>query len=515
MALNREDDSDSALRVLFLGEGNLSFAHAVVKKLSVSSVFKRYQPHKMSPAPPAPASAPLSPLGRLRQRWAHLMVTTFDTLAQVTEKYPESLSTLQYFSTKSRVWIEVIGGVNATDIQSSLSSAHDRGEGSMWSALSSTTAAATVCSSPQSYHLIIFNNPHIGVEDAVRHRSLLSHFFASSLDLFVPKEASLPTQVVVALCDGQAQRWDLFGAAQRAGLVCMAAVPVNAADFPPYVHRRHQNASAFPYQCMVQYYFLKYTDCPQLVVGYQHLFSTYKDLLENQLTEWEAAVDELQGAHQTKENETVALPPWDAVELEKDWEALDVKSFESFAFPVEAESLGSFIFPLLHPSLAFFSPSDDVPSLSPGHTQRYCPYILPERLLGLLTLQLRLMQSFRSHRTGPSFAPTAPAKTVSPRPRVTAHPSVPQASIHGTGLLHIVTGPHDRSNPACAICGLTFVDEEAYQLHLYALSPERPLPACEVCCPVRQFVDERALKQHQLRWHADLLAEAMETSDRP
>lgn len=223
------------LRILLVGEGNLSFTHALVKRLSASLFFARWRDvgtesdrDPNSPPPPATVTQ------------CAVVATTFDEEPEQIARYPESGPILAYFASKSRVPVRYQGGVNATDIVATLAAG---GGGGFDPAL------------------IVFNNPHIGFEDLYRQRSLVSHFFAAVRELSFGaggRDAALARhghQVVVSLCDDQPRRWSLLDAAARSGFVCVAAVPLVGGDFPEYENKRHQSDARFPYRVMVQYYF--------------------------------------------------------------------------------------------------------------------------------------------------------------------------------------------------------------------------------------------------------------------
>lgn len=368
-------------RILLLGEGNLTFAHALVKKISKSKVFRRYRANreddvekkplkegnvknkhyvdaseeditsnrklnvKTTPRPSYPPSfLALSPAIITKEMYAYIQVTTFDPISELLTKYPETKPLLEYFSTKTRQRIEVLGNVNATCLAEtflgttypsqtrSLNGSTTKGD-SNYSTSSSERQVAPPCitSEPLNVlngnekedsnkhstqqkdeipssntnccpYLIVFNNPHIGIEDFIRHHSLLSHFFASSRSLinlcrcttpnsqtiisldasgqleqdniylhsllthsnslsYVPYSKFLfLSEVVVALCDDQPKRWNLFGAAKRAGFVCVVAVPLVASEYPSYSNKRHQSDCGFPFMEMLQYYFLRERD---------------------------------------------------------------------------------------------------------------------------------------------------------------------------------------------------------------------------------------------------------------
>lgn len=371
-------------QILLVGEGNLSFAYSLIKKMSKSKVFQRYRSSvknngerrmsvKTSSKEEKHSSGsrtristrtkggnscavltegyttslmPSSPALITREMYVFIYVTTFDPLSELVVKYPETKPLLEYFSTKTRLRIELLGNVNAVCLGETFLGATSfiTTTANAYSAVKvPTDSSSTICrevpppcrspetldntsdnkksgckvngahpndephSSSQSTcpYLIIFNNPHIGVEDFVRHYALLSHFFDSARSLIdlcrpaatnsslalapIPENAaSLPmrkstgsnsllkhsknlsyvscshflflTEVVVALCDDQPKRWNLFGAAKRAGFVCVAAVPLVSSEYPSYSNKRHQSDCGFPFQEMLQYYFLRMND---------------------------------------------------------------------------------------------------------------------------------------------------------------------------------------------------------------------------------------------------------------
>lgn len=228
------DDRCCTLRILLLGEGNLSFAHALVKRLSASVYFGRWKARE--------AVADDVVVNNAMQ--CAVLATTFDSSSEVTARYPEVVPILNYFASKSRVHVEYAGNVNATDIEGTL------------------TQCGHACYRP---HMIFFNNPHIGFEDQYRQGSLISHFFSSVRAMPTSEELNgqgkrLPRQVVLALCDDQPRRWGLMAAAARNGFVCIAATPLLRGDYPEYENKRHQSDARFPYKAMIQYYFMEVTE---------------------------------------------------------------------------------------------------------------------------------------------------------------------------------------------------------------------------------------------------------------
>ena len=105
-----------------------------------------------------------------------------------------------------------------------------------------TTAAADV---------VIFNHPHLGVEDAVRHAQFLSHFFHSAVTHWLRRpERSNPAALYLALVVGQWERWRGDAAAERHGLVVLhrspwRPVPIGDGTTRYFRSRRHQSGRSF------------------------------------------------------------------------------------------------------------------------------------------------------------------------------------------------------------------------------------------------------------------------------
>eukprot|EP00796_Vickermania_ingenoplastis_P007545 gene7545-5324_t len=349
---------DAAFRILLLGEGNMSFAHGLVKKLSKSRIFQRHHPEKTATRVEGAVHRKELPL---RQRHLHLLVTTFDDGSALSEKYPETGPILDYFMSKSRMEIDVVNSVNAACIPQTLGGSH------------------------RPHHLIVFNNPHIGFEDFVRQRSLLSHFLRSAASVAGWRD-SLPTQVVVALCDEQPRRWDLLGAARRAGLVAVAAVPLTASEYPLYSPKRHQSDTAFPFKHMIQYVLMRYEDCRDVVLQLKTLFAAHGLCGAGQaLEDWDRMVQELEAERDV--TGTIRSHSGDAVSAPAAllWASEDLHAYASAILPGCPEDQ-TFCVPLLHPSFAFYAGGP-----RPGATDAFSPYIAAQDLPGLYALQLDLV----------------------------------------------------------------------------------------------------------------------------
>ncbi|CCW70830.1 unnamed protein product [Phytomonas sp. Hart1] len=378
----------NSLDILLLGEGNFTFTYSLVKKLTKSRIFNRCKPLDSSTIAPitdghADKRTEIVPVSRLRPT-CYVLATSFDPIGEVMEKYPESLPILKYFSEKKRVHVETISDVNATQIWESLESrpSHDN-------------------ANPQ---LIIFNNPHIGVEDLYRHRSLLSHTFAS-IRALPSLSASRPFPVreaVIALCDEQPLKWGLLAAAARSGFVCAAAVPMLGGEFPDYAHARGQRDARFPYKSMVQYYFIHHADFkdgPELYTIIRHWGIPNPGKEDNrvsapQFKTWCRIYEHFYGKRITTTQGFDFLRASDVGEMDD----FDLHSLSLQDTPKEEEAWKCV--PLVHPSIVFYTsawslhssegPSHGASRLLPPDEACFSPYLDVGRIVDMYRLQAKV-----------------------------------------------------------------------------------------------------------------------------
>ena len=173
-------------RVLTVGDGNLSFSLALCNVLR--TLF------------PRTTSAPLI---------TRLVATTFDDHHSLCLKYPESVHILEKLREKGA---EVQSRINAIALPDTLG----------------------------TFSAIVFNHPHLGVEDAGCHRILLAHFFHSSKERLRPNG-----QVFVSLVEGQCERWNLVEEAARAGFALVQVLPLDLSKFPEYEIKRTHSGRSF------------------------------------------------------------------------------------------------------------------------------------------------------------------------------------------------------------------------------------------------------------------------------
>jgi hypothetical protein len=147
-----------------------------------------------------------------------LTATSYDSYDELVDKYPESARICEH--------LEELGAcvrhrVDATNLRASLGKREDVGV----------------------FDRIVFNHPHCGEENVRRHQSLLSHFYASALEILAANG-----RVLLTLAEGQPERWEALKRAQLAGL--KLSEQVDDVDAHPvyglrYERKRHQNGKSF------------------------------------------------------------------------------------------------------------------------------------------------------------------------------------------------------------------------------------------------------------------------------
>lgn len=549
----------STFNILLVGEGNLSFTQALVKKLSRSIVFRRY------------TTAPVDDLPLP----CRVVTTTFDEAVTLATKYPETESIRKYLASKKRVSVLYLGDVNATAIAASL-------------------AADEVAASLQ-YHMIFFNNPHVGYEDLYRQRSLLSHFFASTRELLeLRRPTRMVPQIVVALCDDQPRRWDLLGSAGRSGYLCVAATLVLPCDFPEYTNRRHQSDAAFPFESMVHYHFVRISDMAiddltalvSAMVEWREACNSRVDLYGSAAEDWVQMAEALCSSSLQRAMYLEIAPLFASAPTagEENTEVNRCVSATSVQLPM----------PLLCPTrIAPTAVAAMGLRLGGGESPKelYCPYI-PPSVCGTLYLQelrhlmerarsgtavscgiaselppqldeaklgrpltqreqvklqryltsygpaMRQREEVKKHVASPSVLGASPPFMCSEcqPPRrfdtrvdlqqhtMSKHSGMPEYSPtlyarvhHQVALPSASNAPADLnalleqmeiqstgSDAYCATCGLQFLNRAAYEEHLRFLVPlpvESDNLICTNCEPVRIFTDRRAFEQHVVAKH--------------
>jgi rRNA (uridine-N3-)-methyltransferase BTM5-like len=260
-------------KVLIVGDGNLSFSRAFARRFVCD----------------------------LRL----LFATTFDSYLVLKDKYSLELDGI--IRTLSTIRATILHGVDATNLSETLhhavateeeaaaadmkssaasvsgsASASVSGSGSASASVSasasasasvsvsgSASASASVSvsgsgsgSAASRIHVdcIIFNFPHLGVEDLWRHQLLLAHYFAEAnvlLSEVITTATTLSSsttaiaadsipQVWVTLADDQPENWRVLDQAKRCGLRLFDCVPFIEKEWPGYERKRHHCGKSFP-----------------------------------------------------------------------------------------------------------------------------------------------------------------------------------------------------------------------------------------------------------------------------
>eukprot|EP00397_Hematodinium_sp_SG-2012_P012719 GEMP01012897.1.p2 GENE.GEMP01012897.1~~GEMP01012897.1.p2 ORF type:complete len:398 (+),score=67.99 GEMP01012897.1:190-1383(+) len=184
---------------LLLGEGNFSFAHAAANLIKKQDprVFEFFE---------IPNGESL-----------FLSCSSFDGPREMLlGKYPESVPLFQRLERHDN--IEIVHHVNAWDTE-------------------------TYPKSRGRWSRILWNHPHLGVENFKLHRFLMSHLFYTTAQVLEDDGI-----ILVTLVKGQAQRWDLKGSAQKHGLVLIKAKPFVQSDYDGYAAKRNCHAKSFKSQ---------------------------------------------------------------------------------------------------------------------------------------------------------------------------------------------------------------------------------------------------------------------------
>jgi Domain of unknown function (DUF2431) len=177
---------------LTLGDGDFSYSLDLVRYLALSSTTKD-----------------------------HIIVSGIDSLKDMQEKYKDCdylLGQLRSAETEN-LTVEIRHEINAV-----------------------------ACNHNSMKHadVVVFNHPHLGVEDAARHGRFIHHFLKECCRSWLSKKG-LEGTVQLTLAAGQWERWNGQEAASKQGFCLKHRVPFVA---PPvqdakYQYRRHQTGKSF------------------------------------------------------------------------------------------------------------------------------------------------------------------------------------------------------------------------------------------------------------------------------
>lgn len=231
-AMKRKHDeilSTAALKVLVLGDGNLSYSLGLAERLT----------------------------------GAQVLATSYDDSQEVFTKYTESHATVARLEALGPR-VRVLHGVDALDVQESLRQAQAQAQGvkkekkgefqEQLKGRDANDIAARDSESTKAlmvFDHVVFNHPHTGWEDMHRHTALLAHFLESCKAVLAPPsltEGQEGGQAHVTLAGDQCKRWKLFETAERLGYelrhICDFYRQFGPNPVPAQI-KRHQSGKSF------------------------------------------------------------------------------------------------------------------------------------------------------------------------------------------------------------------------------------------------------------------------------
>ena len=372
------------------------------------------------------------------------VATTFDDAVSLQCKYPESTHILTKLRERTNVTIQ--HQINAISLPPQLG----------------------------TFSMIVFNHPHLGIEDAASHRTLLAHFFHSC-------RARLRSggQIFVSLIEGQPERWKLLEEARRCDFTAVRHIPLDPLQFPEYEIKRTHSGRSFVSehakkqsnfsQSSMFFCFVRSSDAP--------MYSTKKRTLDSVPTA------ETRKRKQEKNTE------------ENNWEDQHQRKRK-----ISGSSTGSTTTTTTTTSnrqvntcnlcQREFSTAQGLKT----HTHQVHVlnlYASAKRLECSICAQIpdAIGRSFASEQSLEQhvLAKHGADQTIQPHPRQYAVIADGGSSNSGNG----------GSSTRCHICRNVFLDQSAYELHFTKLEPVvlKPSHACTLCS--RVFGDTRALRQHR------------------
>ena len=152
-----------------------------------------------------------------------LISTSFDSGEEVVKKYRDANVWLAKWRQGGSA-VQALHGVDATkDILAQLGPA----------------AADCKCNT------VIFNFPHLGVEDAKLHGAMVAHVMMRARELLLGSGGAGKGFFILALADAQAERWKVNDMAIRNNMPLFRQFAFRPTDWPGYKIRRHINGKSF------------------------------------------------------------------------------------------------------------------------------------------------------------------------------------------------------------------------------------------------------------------------------
>ncbi|KAI3652248.1 hypothetical protein MP228_003551 [Amoeboaphelidium protococcarum] len=229
---------EKSIRILALGDGNFSFSLALAKQLYDSGEFNQ-DDHQLRPAHMY-LGLGVSDIHNVK---IQMICTSFDSRAEVLEKYPESDGILRRLSGYKDV--QVLHQINAWNLDGHFPD--------------------------QKFDIIYWNHPHLGTENFHLHRFLLAHFLHSAKNALSDGQKTLSGQqdqsclyafnpcIIISLVSGQERRWHLVSddavttTPQRLNLRLAEILPCIESDYEGYICKRNKNGQSFKNQHTIKH----------------------------------------------------------------------------------------------------------------------------------------------------------------------------------------------------------------------------------------------------------------------
>lgn len=195
-------------KILLLGEGDFSFTRALCRIIfSEDDIERRLKFVNYNLG-----------IDLFENDLNNLKITcsSFDCLKELNSKYSDTSTILKEIMKNNNEdeRIEFMTGVNSCDLKASFGT--------------------------EEFDLIIWNHPHLGIENKNLHKFLITHLFHSANEVLAKNGA-----IIITLVSGQETRWELFSGVSRTGFVLMEKILFIENEWPGYVCRRNKTGESF------------------------------------------------------------------------------------------------------------------------------------------------------------------------------------------------------------------------------------------------------------------------------
>eukprot|EP00388_Colpodella_angusta_P008248 GDKJ01022687.1.p1 GENE.GDKJ01022687.1~~GDKJ01022687.1.p1 ORF type:complete len:431 (+),score=72.64 GDKJ01022687.1:22-1293(+) len=191
------------MKFLFVGEGDFSFTFSLLQNISQKSHDEQIlkgQLHYLN----------LSDSSILKD--ISVVSSSYDSAAELNQKYPETAKYIEAMQANEK--FSVLHRINAWNLKESFPD--------------------------EKFDAVIWNHPHVGIEDCALHRRVLAHFIFSASEIL--KNDGF---IQITLLSGQVMRWDSIGAARHLGWELQELSPFEEACFPWFTAKRNERAESF------------------------------------------------------------------------------------------------------------------------------------------------------------------------------------------------------------------------------------------------------------------------------